>query len=128
MPPALGHPPPADRESFWRSMTMVDKKLGRECGTWREGVRKMAAQVEQARKALASAEQKPRRQRECFGRSKKPFPQDPAVTFCSFPSGCPLHNDAFAVQDAVPAAAASSKDASGNVPWAEPTECCRIAR
>ena len=75
----------------------------------------MAAKVEQARNALAAAEQNRDANEKGLAVARSPFHTTQQEHFARFPSGCPLDNDVCAGQGAGPAAAAGNKDASGDV-------------
>ena len=75
----------------------------------------MAAQVEQARKALASAEQNRDAKEKALAEARSHFHKTQQEYFARFPSGCPLDNDVGAGQVVEPMAAAGIKDASGDV-------------
>ena len=69
----------------------------------------MAAKVEQARKALANAEQNRHGNVKARAEARSHFHETQQEYFARFPSGCPLDKGAG------PAAAAGIKDASGDV-------------
>ena len=79
----------------------------------------MAAKVEQARKALASAEQNRDANEKALAEARCHFHKTQQELFARFPSGCPLDNDVSAGQGAVLAAAACNNDASGDVAMVE---------
>ena len=71
----------------------------------------MAAKVEQAGKAFASAEQNRDTNENAMAKARSHFCETQREHFVRFPSGCLLDNDA--------AAAASNRDASGDVAMGE---------
>ena len=70
----------------------------------------MAAKVEQAGKAFASAEQNRDTNENAMAKARSYLCETQREHFVRFPSGCPLDNDA---------AAASNRDASGDVAMGE---------
>ena len=79
----------------------------------------MAAQVEHARKVLTSAEQNRDANEKALAEARRHVRKTQQEDFALCPSGCPLDTDVCAVQGAVPAAAESNKDASGDVAMGE---------
>ena len=79
----------------------------------------MAAKVEQAPRALASAEQNRDAKVKALAEARSHFHKTQQEHFAHFPNGCPLDNDVGTGQGAVPAAAASHKDACGDVVMCE---------
>ena len=126
--PAPGYPPPSDRESFRHSATMVEK-AGQRMRNVEKKSAEMAAKVEQARKALATAEQNRDANEKALAEARSHFHKTQQEHVVRFPSGCPLDNDVCAGQGAVlaAAAAANNKDASGDVDMGEveawPSSC-----
>ena len=114
VPPALGYPPPASRESFRHSTTMVEKAVPRLRNVAKKSA-EMAAKVEQARNARATAEQNRDANEKALVEARSHFHKTQQEHFARFPSGCPPDNDVCAGQGAVLAVAASNKDASGVV-------------
>ena len=83
-PQLLGTPPPADRESVRHSTTMVDK-AGKRMRTIEQKSAEMAAKVEQAWKAVASAEQDPDTNEKALAEERSHFHKTQQEHFCSFP-------------------------------------------
>ena len=83
-------------------------KLGKEYA-------ETAAKVEQAREALASAQQNRDADEKALAEERSHFHKSQQEHVARFPSGCPLDTDVSAVQFVLAAAAASNKDASGDV-------------
>ena len=108
----------ADREPFRHSTTMVEK-AGQRLRNVEKKSTEMAAKVEQARKALAPAEQNRDANQNAVAEARSHFHETQQEHFARFPSGCPLDNDVCAGQGAVPAATASSKDAGADVVMGE---------
>ena len=80
---------------------------------------KSAAIVEQARRALATAEQNRDANEKALAVARSHFHKTQQEHFARFPHGCPLDNDVGAGQGVVPASAASYKDTSGDVAMGE---------
>ena len=75
----------------------------------------MVEKVVQARKALAPAEQNRDANEKALADARSHFHKTQQEHFAHFPYGCHMDNDVCAGQGAVLAAAASIKDASGDV-------------
>ena len=76
---------------------------------------KSAAIVEQARRALATAEQNRDANEKALAAARSHVRKTRQEHFARFPHGCPLDNDVGAEQGVVLASAASYKDTSGDV-------------